>query len=216
LLKDIGRYRKSRTGMIASNGAEGGGFLRRFADSPAPDFQLHFVVGLIDNHVRRLHWGHGYSCHVCLLRPKSVGTVGLSGADPAAAPVIDPRFYDHPDDLDAMVDGFKLTRKIMDAPALAGIRSGELYSAGMDSDEAIREELRNRSDTIYHPVGTCKMGIDPMAVVDPQLRVHGIAGLRVVDASIMPTLIGGNTNAPVMMIGEKAADMIRLAAADKA
>jgi choline dehydrogenase-like flavoprotein len=216
LLKDIGRYRKSRTGMIASNGAEGGGFLRRFADSPAPDFQLHFVVGLIDNHVRRLHWGHGYSCHVCLLRPKSVGTVGLSGADPAAAPVIDPRFYDHPDDLDAMVDGFKLTRKIMDAPALAGIRSSELYSAGMDSDEAIREELRNRSDTIYHPVGTCKMGIDPMAVVDPQLRVHGIAGLRVVDASIMPTLIGGNTNAPVMMIGEKAADMIRLAAADKA
>jgi choline dehydrogenase-like flavoprotein len=210
LMKDIGRYRRDRTGMIASNGAEGGGFLRRFPDSPAPDFQLHFVVGVLDNHVRKLHWGHGYSCHVCLLRPKSVGTVSLASVDPAAAPGIDPRFYDHPDDLEAMVDGFKLTRKIMDAPALANIRSGELYSAGIDSDDAIREELKNRSDTIYHPVGTCKMGIDAMAVVDPQLRVHGLAGLRVVDASIMPTLIGGNTNAPVMMIGEKAADMIRI------
>ena len=208
-LKDIGRYRRDRTGMITSNGAEGGGFLRRFPDSPAPDFQLHFVIGLLDNHVRKMHLGHGYSCHVCLLRPKSVGTVSLVSADPAAAPVIDPRFFDHPDDLDAMVDGFKLTRKIMDAPALASIRSGELYSAGIDSDEAIRKELKNRADTIYHPVGTCKMGIDAMAVVDPALRVHGIAGLRVVDASIMPTLIGGNTNAPVMMIGEKAAEMIR-------
>jgi choline dehydrogenase-like flavoprotein len=97
----------------------------------------------------------------------------------------------------------------MDAPALADIRSGEIYSAGIDSDDAIREELKSRSDTIYHPVGTCKMGIDAMAVVDPALRVHGITGLRVADASIMPTLIGGNTNVPVMMIGEKAADMIR-------
>jgi choline dehydrogenase-like flavoprotein len=209
LLREIGRYRSDRTGMITSNGAEGGGFLRRFPDSPAPDFQLHFVIGLLDNHVRRLHLGHGYSCHVCLLRPKSVGTLSLAGTDPAAAPVIDPRFFDHPDDLEAMVDGFKLTRKIMDAPALAGIRSGEVYTAGIDSDDAIREELRNRTDGIYHPVGTCKMGIDAMAVVDPALRVHGITGLRVVDASVMPTLIGGNTNAPVIMIGEKAAAMIR-------
>ena len=209
LLQDIGRYRRDRTGMITSNGAEGGGFLRRFPDSPAPDFQLHFVIGILDGHVRKLHWGHGYSCHVCLLRPKSVGTVSLAGADPAAAPVIDPKFFDHPDDLEAMVDGFKLTRKIMDAPALAGIRSGELHSAGIHSDDEIREELKNRSDTIYHPVGTCRMGSDAMAVVDARLRVHGLEGLRVVDASIMPTLIGGNTNAPTMMIGEKAADMIR-------
>jgi len=101
----------------------------------------------------------------------------------------------------------------MDAPALAGIRSSEIYTAGIESDDAIREELRNRTDGIYHPVGTCKMGIDAMAVVDPQLRVHGVSGLRIVDASIMPTLIGGNTSAPVMMIGEKAADMIRSDAA---
>ncbi|MCX7150184.1 MAG: GMC family oxidoreductase N-terminal domain-containing protein [Rhodocyclales bacterium] len=209
LMKEISRYRKDRTGLITTNGAEGGGFLRRFPDSPVPDFQLHFVVGLIDNHVRKLHWGHGYSCHVCLLRPKSIGTVSLASNDPVAAPRIDPKFFDHPDDLDAMVDGFKLTRKIMDAPALANIRSGELYTAGIHSDDEIREELRNRSDTIYHPVGTCKMGTDAMAVVDARLRVHGLEGLRVVDASIMPTLIGGNTNAPTMMIGEKAAEMIR-------
>ena len=209
LIKDILRYRKDRSGMIASNGAEGGGFLKRFPDSPAPDFQLHFVVGMIDSHARKMHLGHGYSCHICLLRPKSIGTVSLASADPAAAPVIDPKFFDHPDDLAAMVDGFKLTRKIMDAPAFTSIRSGELYTAGIDSDEAIREDLKNRSDTIYHPVGTCKMGVDALAVVDPQLRVRGVEGLRVVDAAIMPTLIGGNTNAPTMMIGEKAADLIR-------
>ncbi|MFA6443986.1 MAG: GMC oxidoreductase, partial [Sterolibacterium sp.] len=211
LVQDIARYRKDHSGMIASNGAEGGGFLKRFPDSPAPDFQLHFVVGMIDNHARKLHWGHGYSCHVCLLRPKSVGTVSLASADPAAAPRIDPKFFDHPDDLEAMVDGFKLTRRLMDAPAFTGIRSGEVYTSGIHSDDEIREELKNRADTIYHPVGTCKMGIDALAVVDPQLRVRGVEGLRVLDAAVMPTLIGGNTNAPTMMIGEKAADLIRAA-----
>jgi choline dehydrogenase-like flavoprotein len=210
MMKEIGRYRSERTGMMTSNGAEGGGFLRRFPDSPAPEFQLHFVVGMIDNHARKLHMGHGYSCHICLLRPKSVGTLALASADPFAAPSIDPKFFDHPDDLDAMVDGFKLTRKIMDAPILAGIRTGEVYSAGIHSDDAIREELMKRSDTIYHPVGTCKMGSDAMAVVDSRLRVRGLEGLRVVDSSIMPTLIGGNTTAPTLMIGEKAAEMIRV------
>jgi len=211
LLREMIRYRRQRTGMITTNFAEGGGFLRRRPESPAPDFQLHFVIGMVDDHSRRMHWGHGYSCHVCLLRPKSIGTVSLANADPQAAPRIDPKFFDHPDDLTAMVDGFRLARKLMDAPAFTSIRSGELYSAGIHSDEAIREELKNRSDTIYHPVGTCRMGIDAMSVVDPQLRVRGVSGLRVVDASIMPSLIGGNTNAPTMMIGEKAADLIRSA-----
>ena len=211
LLDEIGRYRREHTGMMTSNGAEGGGFLRRFPDSPAPEFQLHFVVGMIDSHARKLHLGHGYSCHICLLRPKSIGRLSLASADPMAAPDIDPNFLGHPDDLDAMVDGFKLTRKLMDAPILAGIRTGEVYTAGVHSDDEIREELRNRADTIYHPVGTCKMGGDAMAVVDTRLRVHGLDGLRVVDASIMPTLVGGNTTAPTLMIGEKAAQMIRAA-----
>ena len=211
LLDEIGRYRRERTGMMTSNGAEGGGFLRRYPDSPAPEFQLHFVVGMIDSHARKLHLGHGYSCHICLLRPKSIGRLSLASADPMAAPDIDPNFLGHPDDLDAMVDGFKLTRKLMDAPILAGIRTGEVYTAGVHSDDEIREELRNRADTIYHPVGTCKMGGDAMAVVDTRLRVHGLDGLRVVDASIMPTLVGGNTTAPTLMIGEKAAEMIRAA-----
>ena len=211
LLDEIGRYRRERTGMMTSNGAEGGGFLRRYPDSPAPEFQLHFVVGMIDSHARKLHLGHGYSCHICLLRPKSIGRLSLASADPLAAPDIDPNFLGHPDDLDAMVDGFKLTRKLMDAPILAGIRTGEVYTAGVHSDDEIREELRNRADTIYHPVGTCKMGGDAMAVVDTRLRVHGLDGLRVVDASIMPTLVGGNTTAPTLMIGEKAAQMIRAA-----
>lgn len=209
LMKEIGRYRRERTGMMTSNGAEGGGFLRRHQDSPAPEFQLHFVIGMIDSHARKLHLGHGYSCHICLLRPKSIGSVSLASTDPLAAPNIDPNFLGHPDDLDAMVDGFKLTRKIMDAPILAGIRTGEVYTAGVRSDDEIRKELRNRADTIYHPVGTCKMGNDAMAVVDTRLRVHGLEGLRVVDASIMPTLIGGNTTSPTLMIGEKAAEMIR-------
>ena len=214
LLKEVRRYRRARRGMIATNFAEGGAFLRRTPQSPAPDFQLHFVIGMVDDHSRRLHWGHGYSCHVCLLRPQSRGTVSLASADPAAAPRIDPQFFAHDDDLAAMLEGFKLTRRLMDAPALAALRERELYSAGLDADEQILEELKNRCDTIYHPVGTCRMGSDALAVVDAELRVHGIAGLRVVDASIMPSLIGGNTNAPAMMIGEKAASLIRAARYD--
>jgi choline dehydrogenase-like flavoprotein len=130
-----------------------------------------------------------------------------------AAPLIDPAFLSHPDDLEDMVAGFKATRRIMDAPALASRRGRDLYTSEVRSDDDIRAILRARVDTVYHPVGTCRMGVDDGAVVTPDLRVRGIAGLRVVDASIMPTLIGGNTNAPCMMIGEKAADMIRASAA---
>jgi choline dehydrogenase-like flavoprotein len=108
-----------------------------------------------------------------------------------------------------MVKGFKLTRQILDAPALAAVRTGDLYAGHVHTDEEIRRSLRERCDTIYHPVGTCKMGTDAQAVVDPQLRVRGVEALRVADASIMPTLVGGNTNAPSIMIGEKAADLIR-------
>jgi choline dehydrogenase-like flavoprotein len=209
LWKEIGRYRRDGVGMITSNVAECGGFLKTDPDLPVPDIQLHFSMGMADDHGRARHLGHGFGCHVCLLRPKSRGSVTLNSADPATPPRIDPKFYDHPDDLEVMVKGFKITRRIMDAEPLSKWRTAEMYSEKARSDDDIRAILRDRSDTVYHPVGTVRMGADDMAVVDPQLRVAGVDKLRVVDASIMPTLIGGNTNAPSIMIGEKAADMIR-------
>jgi len=203
------KYLRSREGMIGSNFAEGGGFLKTDPALVAPDVQLHFVISLVEDHARKLHMAHGYSCHVCLLRPKSRGKVTLSGPDALQAPLIDPAFLEDSDDLETLVQGFKATRKIMDAPALTSLRKKDLFTADVRTDDDIRRVLRERVDTVYHPVGTCKMGTDPMAVVDPQLRVHGIQGLRVIDASIMPTLIGGNTNAPTIAIAEKAVDLIR-------
>jgi choline dehydrogenase-like flavoprotein len=213
LAREIWRYRREGRGMVTSNFAEAGGFLRTDPALDIPDVQLHFVVGIVDDHSRKLHLGHGFSCHVCLLRPHSRGTVMLAGPDPLAAPRIDPRFFEDARDLEAMVKAFHLTRRIMDAPALKRHVTSELYTADVKSDDDIRQELRQRSDTVYHPVGTCRMGTDALAVVDPSLRVHGVAGLRVVDASIMPTVVGGNTNAPTIMIAEKAADMIKTASA---
>jgi choline dehydrogenase-like flavoprotein len=212
LWREIGRYRREGVGMITSNVAECGGFLKTDPTLAVPDIQLHFSMAMADNHGRNRRLGHGFGCHVCLLRPKSRGSVTLESADPAAAPRIDPKFYDHPDDLEVMVKAFKVTRRIMDAEPLAKWQTLDMFSAGVKTDDEIRTALRNRSDTVYHPVGTARMGTDEAAVVDPQLRVNGVEGLRVVDASIMPTLIGGNTNAPSIMIGEKGADMIRAAA----
>ncbi len=195
--------------MLTTNAAEYGGFLKTDNNLSAPDIQLHFVVGMVDDHARKQHLGHGYSCHVCLLRPKSVGEVTLANTDPMAAPLINPRFLEHPDDIEGMLKGFKLTRQLLDAPVLKAARTSDYLTANVQTDDEIRAILRQYTDTVYHPIGTCKMGVDAMAVVAPDLKVHGLQGLRVVDASIMPTLIGGNTNAPSMMIGEKAADMIR-------
>lgn len=206
------RYRAERRGMLTSNFAEGGGFLRSSAAQARPDVQLHFVVAGVEDHARKLRWGHGLSCHMCLLRPQSRGTLKLASRDAAAAPLIDPAFFQHPDDLAQMVDGFKLTRTLLQQPSLRAHWQRELWSTETQSDAGIEALLRQRTDTIYHPVGTCKMGSDAMAVVDAELRVHGLQGLRVVDASIMPTLVSGNTNAPAMMIGEKAAQMMRAAA----
>ncbi|MDY7807597.1 GMC family oxidoreductase [Burkholderia stagnalis] len=209
MLREILRFRSERRGMLTTNFAEGGGFLKTQPGLDAPDIQLHFVVALVDDHARRLHAGHGLSCHVCLLRPRSRGSVTLRSNDPAAAPLIDPAFFDDPRDVDDMVAGFKITRRLMQTPALARWITRDLFTPNVKSDDEIRAVLRQRTDTVYHPVGTCRMGRDEMAVVDPQLRVRGLEGLRIVDASVMPTLIGGNTNAPTIMIGEKAVDLIR-------
>lgn len=208
LFKQIGRYRKERRGLMTTNFAECGGFLKSSPEQVLPNLQLHFVVALVDNHARTMHTGHGISCHVCLLNPKSRGTIKLSGASVDDPLLIDPNFYDDDWDLEEMVKGFKVTKKLMEADAFKSIVKEDLFTAKVQTDEDIRQILRDRSDTVYHPVGSCKMGVDEMAVVDPQLRVYGIQNLRVVDASIMPTVVNGNTNAPVIMIAEKAVDMI--------
>ncbi|WP_028203393.1 GMC family oxidoreductase [Paraburkholderia nodosa] len=202
------RYLQGRRGMLTTNVAEAGGFLKSRPELDRPDLQLHFCTALVDDHSRRLHWGHGYSLHVCVLRPASRGTVTLASADARVAPVIDPRFLCDPRDLDALAQGARLARRILDAPALAQLGGRELYTHGEQSDAQLRETIARHADTIYHPVATCRMGGDARSVVDPQLRVRGVTGLRIADASVMPTLIGGNTNAPSVMIGERAADFI--------
>ena len=212
LVREIFRWRRHGTGLLASPGAEGGAFLKSDRSLERPDLQLHFVAGLVDDHSRKLHWGYGYSCHVCVLRPFSRGEVRLASPDPAKAPLIDPRFLSDPRDAQLLLRGAGMTRRIMQAPALAPYRRREVYLDGVKDDADLMRHIRDRADTVYHPTCTCKMGVDDSAVVDPQLRVRGLEGLRVVDASIMPTLIGGNTNAPTVMIAEKAADMIRAAA----
>lgn len=213
VVKGILEWRRQRSGMLTTNFAEAGGFIKSRPDEPIPDLQLHFVIGKLVDHGRKTVFGHGYSCHVCLLRPQSRGSVRLASADPLQAPLIDPNFLAERDDVDRMVRGFKLMRSILSQPALAGLGGRELESsARARSDAEIEQFIRAYADTIYHPVGSCRMGPGPMDVVDAQLRVHGIEGLRVVDASIMPRIVGGNTNAPTIMIGEKAADMIKAAA----
>jgi choline dehydrogenase-like flavoprotein len=210
IIKGIGQYRRERRGPMTSNVAECGGFLKTKPDLELPDIQLHFCMAMVEDHGRKPRWGTGFSCHVCLLRPKSIGSVWLNSADPLAAPAIDPNFFGDERDVETMVAGFKMTKRLLDTPALRSLQKQDLFTADVKTDDDIRAILRARSDTVYHPVGTCKMGVnDPLAVVDPKLKVYGVEGLRVVDASIMPTLIGGNTNAPTIMIGEKAADMIK-------
>ncbi|CAG9235284.1 Alcohol dehydrogenase (acceptor) [Paraburkholderia tropica] len=202
------RYLRGRRGMFTTNVAEAGGFLKSRPELDRPDLQLHFCTALVDDHSRRLHWGHGYSLHVCVLRPASRGTVTLASADAREAPVIDPRFLSDARDLDLLVDGARIARRILDAPALLRLGGRELYTLAGQSDAELRATIAAHADTIYHPVATCRMGGDAHSVVDPQLRVRGATHLRIADASVMPTLIGGNTNAPTVMIGERAADLI--------
>jgi choline dehydrogenase-like flavoprotein len=209
-VKGIFEWRNFRTGMLTTNFAEAGGFIKSQPQEAVPDLQLHFVIGKLVDHGRKTVLGHGYSCHVCLLRPQSRGSVTLASADPLQPPLVDPNFLVEPDDMARMVRGFKLMRALLQQPALAGYRGQELpVSAAAQTDEEIAQFIRNYADTIYHPVGSCRMGPGPLDVVDAQLRVHGMQGLRVVDASVMPRIVGGNTNAPVIMMAEKAADMIR-------
>ncbi len=203
------RYLADRRGFWSSNLVESGGFFRTDPALDRPDIQCSFVPGRRARDGRLLGWGHGFSLSAALLRPRSRGEVRLASPDPAAAPVIDPRFFSAEEDLATLLRGFKQVRRLMYASAFDPYRGAELHpGAGVDGDEALSDWIRRNAGTIFHPVGTCRMGSDAGAVVDPELRLRGVEGLRVADASIMPTIVGGNTNAPSIMIGEKAADMI--------
>jgi len=210
LTRAIFEWRRQRTGPITSTFCEGGAFFRSSPDVTVPDLQLIFVIGMVDDHNRKMHLGHGISCHVDAIHPRSRGEVTLASADPIAAPLIDPNFLGDERDLQVLLAGAKLQQAIIESAPFDGFRGKPLYPVQRD-DAALIADIRARADTQYHPVGTCKMGpaSDAMAVVDEQLRVRGVQGLRVVDASIMPTITGGNTNAPTIMIGEKAADLMR-------
>ena len=202
------KYIMAGKSMWSSNLAEGGAFIKSDENLDVPDLQLHFTVGMVEDHGRTDMWGNGFSCHVCLLRPKSVGTVKINSKDPSDDPLIDPNYLSNDEDMKTMIKGYRKMMQIMNTEPLAQFNNIR-NPINIHDDKAIESAIKARSDTIYHPVGTCKMGKDNMAVVDNNLRVYGIKNLRVVDASIMPTLIGGNTNAPAIMIAEKAADIIK-------
>ncbi|HYC02510.1 MAG TPA: choline dehydrogenase [Azospirillaceae bacterium] len=209
-IRALWEYFMARKGMLTTNVAEAGGFIKSDPGLDRPDLQLHCVPSLLEDHGRKTVFGHGISIHVCQLRPASRGRIGLKSPDPMADALIDPDYLSAPEDLAVLRRGLRLAREIMAAAPLAAISLGEIAPApGKNSDADLDAAIRARAETIYHPVGTCRMGVDAQAVVDPELRVRGLDGLRVVDASIMPTLIGGNTNAPTIMIAEKASDLIR-------
>ena len=208
-LGSIAKWHLRRRGRMTTPFAESGAFLTLNPDAPAPDIQLHFVIAPVDDHGRAAIGGHGFSCHACVLRPESKGSVRLASGDVADVPLIDPAFLSDARDMDLLKKGVRQMYRIMEAPPMAQYPGTQRYPVDPNDDAALEAMIRARSDTIYHPVGTARMGSDGDAVCDPRLHVRGVERLYVADASIMPKLISGNTNAPSMMIGERAADFIR-------
>ena len=211
-LRALLQYLSNRRGVLSSNGAEAGGFIRSRPEEPIPDLQLHFGPMLYADHGRDMKTamsGYGYIVMIYGLRPLSRGRVGLHSADPFAAPLIDPNYMAESADVEQLVRGVHLLRRILAQSAFAPHHEVEMSPGpALQNDDDLAEWVRRSGESAYHPVGTCKMGVDPMAVVDSRLRVHGLQCLRVIDASIMPTLVGGNTNQPATMIGEKGAAMM--------
>lgn len=211
-VKATGQYLFKRGGIFSSNIAEAGGFVKSSLADKGPDIQFHFLPAILEDHGRSMQFGYGYGLHVCCLYPKSRGTIRLQSNHPADHAMIQPNYLSHPDDQKIMIEGVRMARQILASSNFDGFNGHEvLPGEEAQTDEEILEFIREKSESIYHPIGTCKMGLatDPMAVVDNELNVHGISGLRVVDASVMPTLIGGNTNAPTVMIAERAVEFIR-------
>lgn len=209
LLRSPWQYLFGRRGALTSNTVESGGFLRLDPQAETPELGLIVAPALKNQPQRLVPFGHGVSLHVAVMHPQSRGRVRLNSPDPHDRPLIEANFLSHPADLNTLVRGFQLVRKLAASRSFARHLKGELVPGPQVSSRGqIEAWIRANLGTVFHPVGTCKMGHDQLAVVDDQLRVHGLQGLRVADASIMPTLITGNTNAPAIMIGEKAADLI--------
>ncbi|MDR6833112.1 MULTISPECIES: GMC family oxidoreductase N-terminal domain-containing protein [unclassified Sphingopyxis] len=211
MAKAVIEHRLKRTGIMTTCFAEAGGFWKSHPDLPAPDIQYHFVPAMLEDHGRTKVKGHGFSCHACVLRPESRGTVRLASGDAAAAPAIDPGFLTDARDMVTLRAGVRMMHRIVAAPPLADYAGSDRHPVNLDDDAALDALIRSRADTVYHPVGTCRMGSDAGAVVDPTLKLNGIDGLWVADASIMPRLVSGNTNAPSIMIGERAAEFVKAA-----
>ncbi len=198
-----------KTGLGATQGLESGAFLKTSPELDAPDIQIHFVAAMMKDHAREKVKGHGFTVHICQLRPESRGHVGLKSTNPMDHALIQPNYLSAKKDREILRKGVKMVRNILEQEAMKPFMGDEIEpGAAVQSDAELDKWINEEAETIYHPVGTAKMGHDDMAVVDERCRVHGIEGLRVVDASVMPTLIGGNTNAPTIMIAEKISDDI--------
>jgi choline dehydrogenase len=203
------QFEATQTGPFASNLAEAGGFARVGEGAPAPDVQFHFApVHIVDEGLRDPE-GHGVWVSPCLLTPESRGSVRLASSDPTAKPIVHNAFFSAGDDMQRMIAALRLTLDICGQPAMQPYCAEPFTTPAGDSDEAMREHIARTTFAIYHPVGTCRMGEDADAVVDEQLRVNGLEGLRVVDASVMPVVPRGNTNAPTIAVAERAAELIR-------
>jgi choline dehydrogenase len=202
-------YQNERMGMLTSNGPEVGGFIKLNADAPAPELQFHFNPAFFIVHGTKNPEGHGFTLSPSLVAVKSKGQMELRSANPFDPPLLDPNYLADEADMEVLVEGIKLGRQIIQSPAFDAYRGEEVAPGdAVQSDDEIREFVRDYVQCLYHAVGTCKMGNDPLAVVNERLQVHGVQGLRVADASIMPEIVNANTNLPCIMIGEKCADMI--------
>ena len=212
-LWSLWQYKTKKKGPGTSPIAESGGFISTQGGLAAPDVQLHFLPALVVDHGRTRLKKNGYTLHVCALRPESSGTIRLKSKDPKEHPLIDANYLAARKDLETLKAGVKMGREILAQAGMDPYRAEEIEPGPAKTDAELEQWIRARCETIYHPVGTCKMGPDndPMAVVDSQCRVRGIDGLRVVDASVMPSLVGGNTNAPTIMIAERVAAFIQAA-----
>lgn len=202
------QHRLLRSGVMTTCWAEGGGFWTVGDDAPAPDVQYHFVPAMLEDHGRTKIKGHGFSLHVCPVRPYSRGTVRIADSAATSAPLIDPQFLADDRDMETLKHGVRLSYRLTSAPALAAYGPVDRHPIDLDDDDALEHMIRERADTIYHPVGTCRMGADAAAVVSPRLKANGVDGLYIADASIMPTLVSGNTNAPSIMIGMRCAEFV--------